>query len=91
MLAEESPIMNREFKSRSTITHALGAGAALLATVAILWSMEALAGHIYVEQEHSATADPAAMAHRDQGPAYRESAQSGNAGLRGTSANAIGS
>jgi hypothetical protein len=82
--------MNREFKSSSTITHALGAGAALLAAIAILWSMETLAGHIYVEQERSTNAQPAVMAHQNAGSAYGTTAQPGQARTRGTPASAVG-
>jgi hypothetical protein len=81
--------MNRELRSSSTVTHALGGGAALLATVAIVWSMEALADHIYVEQEKTANTQSAIVARHDPASAYGPTAQPGQAVMRGAPATAV--
>jgi hypothetical protein len=89
MLEEERLAMNREFRSSSTITQVLGGGAALLATVAIVWSMEALADHIYVEQEKTANTQSAIVAHHDPASAYGPTVQPGQARTRSTPATAV--
>jgi hypothetical protein len=57
--------MNPEFNPNPPATHAVAAGTALLATVAVLFAIESLAGQIYVQEERLAGTQQAVVAHHD--------------------------